>query len=187
MSGLTVPVTRWAGRAIVVGSAACRSLPCQVLARMACPLMEVEDPYAAMLELCRRPASYRALVLSLRSIYREELAIIQAAKGRFPSVEIWLAHTDGQAAALAEAMRMGADGLLSEDGLHRFAVPAVPVQSPQALAASAQSADEPRPEVRPRTAALPESESDAGDPPAEQVDPILTAEELKALLEDRPD
>ncbi len=172
MSGLTVPVTRLAGRAIVVGSAQCRSLPCQVLARMACPLMEVEDPYAAMLELYRRPASYRALVLSLRSIYREELAIIQAAKRRFPTVEIWLAHTDGQAASLAEAMQMGADGLLSEDGLHRFAAPARP--APPQSTVDAPPADEPP------------AESDPDDPPTENADPILTAEELKALLEDKP-
>jgi hypothetical protein len=82
---------------------------------------EADDPYAAMAELCRHPQGYKAVVLSLQSLYREELTIIPSIKRAYRNVEIWLADIDGRSAALAEAMRLGADGLLGEDGLHRLA------------------------------------------------------------------
>jgi hypothetical protein len=57
---------------------------------------ECDDPYTATQELCRRRLAYRALILSLTSMFREELSIITTVKRRFPHVEIWLAHTDGR-------------------------------------------------------------------------------------------
>jgi DNA-binding NarL/FixJ family response regulator len=101
---------------------------------------EADDPYAAMAELCRRPLVYRAVILSLASLYREELSMIPAVKARFPHVEVWLAQTDGRQAALAEGMRLGADGLLAEDGLHRVAHPAVPGAPSGTTAAATWSA-----------------------------------------------
>jgi len=72
--------------------------------------------------LSRRPQTYGAMVLSLQSVYREELSLIATVKVRFPQVEIWLTDTDGRQASLADAMRLGADGLLGNDGLHRVAM-----------------------------------------------------------------
>ena len=87
---------------------------------------EVDDPYAAVTELHRRPLVYRALVLSLASLFREELTLVSSLKKRLPHIEIWLTHIEGRQAALAETMRQGADGLLDEDGvLHRMSVTAV--------------------------------------------------------------
>src|SRR4051812_20514434 len=124
MSGLSLPVHRPTGSALLVAGPGNRARPLEVLRGLGFAATESDDPYAAMAELCRRPLVYRAIILSLASLYREELSIVPAIKGRFPHVEVWLAHTDGRQAALAEAMRLGADGLLAEDGLHRIAGPA---------------------------------------------------------------
>src|SRR3954471_9248872 len=122
MSQVSLPVTRPAGRALLVSNPAARADVRATLARLGYGCGEADDPYAAMAELCRRPLVYRALVLSLSSLHREELGLISGVKRRFPHVDIWLTQTDGRQAALAEAMRLGADGLLSGEGLHRIAV-----------------------------------------------------------------
>src|SRR3954471_21198289 len=125
MSQVSLPVTRPAGRALLVSNPAARADVRATLARLGYGCGEADDPYSAMAELCRRPLVYRALILSLASLYREEMALIQAVKRRWPHVDIWLTQTDGRHAALADAMRLGADGLLSEDGLHRTALAGV--------------------------------------------------------------
>src|SRR5689334_11573877 len=104
------------GRALIVGGASARSQPLTAMQALGYECAEVEDPYAAALEPHRRPLVYRALVLSLASLFKEELGIVAALKKRLPDVEIWLTHIEGRQAALAETMRQGADGLLDEDG-----------------------------------------------------------------------
>jgi hypothetical protein len=133
--------------------------------------VESDDPYTAMLEICRRPLVYRAIILSLTSLYKEELAIVQTIKQRFPHVDVWLTQTDGRQASLAEAMRMGADGLLGDDGLHRIAMTAQAEAAPTPSTMSkAFEADEDEP-----------AEADFGG-----GEPVLTAEELRALLQEQP-
>ena len=83
----------------------------------------VSDPYSAMAELLAAKAEFPGVVLSLQSLYREEIAMVRTLKRRLPHLEVWLAHTDNRQAALAEAMRFGADGLLGDEGLHRIAAP----------------------------------------------------------------
>src|SRR5829696_3493899 len=136
MSGLTLPVDRPTGRALLVAGPGSRGRTMELLGELGFATTESDDPYAAMTELCRRPLVYRAVILSLASVYREELSIIPAIKSRFPHVELWLAHTDGRQASLAEAMRLGADGLLADDGLHRVAG----AGSPSAAEATATAA-----------------------------------------------
>lgn len=198
MSGVSLPVTRPSGRALVVGNPASRAEPADTLRRMGYGCAEMDDPYAAMAELCRRPLVYRALVLSLSSLHREELGIIPGVKRRFPHVDVWLTHTDGRQAALADAMRLGADGLLSGEGLHRVAisgasasplaevesapVPLLPERAPEPKEKTDESpqtaAEEPAsPEVRPPAAA-----DDAAGP----GEPVLSADELRALLQEQP-
>lgn len=157
-----------------MGNATSRSAALPVLAQLGFQCAEADDPYAAMLELCRRPLAYRSLVLSLAGLYRDELQIIAAVKRRFPHVEIWLTQTDGRAAALAEANRAGADGLLSDEGLHPFATSAALAQT--------------LPPESTRPAAVPESPPARQSPPAEPApsEAVLTAEELRALLQDSP-
>lgn len=174
MSRVSLPVSRPIGRALIVGSPSCRSGPLLTLQRHGFHCAEVDDPYAAMAELCRRPLVYRALILSLQSLYREELPLVQTIKRRFPHVEIWLTQTDGRQAALAEAMRQGADGLLDAEGLHRTAIgapqldPAAPVRPVPASAANTE----------------PEAPNMNDETPLGE--PILSAEELRALLQEQP-
>ena len=171
MSGVTLPVQRPTGKALVVGQSACRIAPVAALERMGFVCTEVDQPYEAMLQLCRRPLFFSAVILSLNSLYREELQIIPTIKRRFPQMEIWLSDTDGRQAALAEAMRLGADGLVAEDGLHRIGT-ATP--GPPAL--------EPQPEATPQ----PQQPSATHATDAATGDPLLTAEELRALLQESP-
>jgi len=134
---------------------------------------EIDDPYAATAELCRRPLVYRALVLSLTSLFREELAVVPTIKRKFPHVEIWLTHIEGRQAALAEAMRQGADGLLAEDGtLHRMSL--------------GTTAEAPTSVPQEATPEMEESVTDSVSTEPEPGEPVLSAEELKALLEEEP-
>src|ERR1700722_9907847 len=120
MSGVSFPVTRQNGHCLVVGQPACRAAPIAIMQREGVACTEVDDPYEAMTQLCRRPLFHTALILSLHGLYREELQMIASVKRRFSHVEVWLSDTDGRHGALAEAMRLGADGLVATDGLHRI-------------------------------------------------------------------
>ena len=204
MAGVSLPVTRPSGRALVVGNPAGRADAAGTLQRMGYGCAEADDPYAAMAEISRRPMVYRAMILSLASLHREELALIPVIKRRFAHVEVWLTHTDGRQASLAEAMRLGADGLLSGEGLHRIAVPAasveepppqfVPAPLPEAAPTAMRSAPETGNELSPTAA--PEPEAASSQEPATTVEqneeanaigePVLTADELRALLQEQP-
>lgn len=169
MSAVSLPVTRPIGRALVVANSSSRAQPLDVLERLGFSCAEADDPYFAMLELCRKPLVYRALILSLTSLYKEELALIESVKKRFPHVEIWLTQTDGRQASLAESMRLGADGLLAEDGLHRIAL--TPAAESPAVAQPSVSDD--------GADALADHDVSTGEP-------VLTADELRALLQEQP-
>jgi hypothetical protein len=108
------------GLVLVVGAPALRGPLLPAIAALGLAAYEADDPYSAMAELCRRPHEYGAMVLSLQGLYREELQIVTTVKRLYRNVEVWLADIDGRSAALAEGMRLGADGLLGEDGLHRL-------------------------------------------------------------------
>jgi hypothetical protein len=169
MSGVSLPVTRPSGPALVVANPSSRPQPMAILQRLGYSCVETDDPYSAMLELCRRPLLYRSLILSLSSLFKEELAMIESVKRRFPQIEIWLTQTDGRQASLAEAMRLGADGLLADDGLHRVAL------SPSA-----------EPIVRPMEADTDDSAAQMPDRDLSVGEPVLTADELRALLQEQP-
>src|SRR5947207_7457782 len=123
MSVVSLPVTRPAGRMLIIANSAMQTQPMQTLQQLGLECHAVSDPYSAMTELLAAKANFRGVVLSLQSLYREEIAIVRTLKRRLPHLEVWLAHTDNRQAALAEAMRFGADGLLGDEGLHRIAAP----------------------------------------------------------------
>ena len=177
MSGVSFPVTRPAGRALIVGQPAFRTAPAAALLKWGYVCTEVDEPYDAMVHLCRRPLFYSAIILSLNSLYREELHIIASIKRRFSHVDVWLCDTDGRQAALAEAMRLGADGLISEDGLHRVASA---LTTPEGSSAISLAPAEKGPAAE--SAKPPETEASSGD--QRSSDPLLTAEELRALLQE---
>jgi hypothetical protein len=166
--------SRSPGRALIVGRPPFRIGPAAALQYRGYVCTEVDEPYEAMVHLCRRPLFYSAIILSLNSLYREELQIISSIRRRFTHVDIWLSDTDGRQAALAEAMRLGADGLFADDDLHRIAG-----DSHQAAANSstpvAENISAPRPREK-ESAAISEK----------SADPLLTAEELRALLKESP-
>lgn len=200
------------GRALVVGSASGRTVPLEVLERLGFACSEADDAYAAMVELCQRPLAYAALICCLQSFYVEELDLIRTCKTRFPHLVIWLTQTDGRQGTVAEAMRRGADGLLDRDGLHPVATerasdPAAGAPVARDLLAAAQvpaDMDVP-PELRPRQEPTASAEPGAGNGKAQHdsrpgveppevdrhsmplmVEPILTADELRALLQEQP-
>jgi hypothetical protein len=152
----------------LIASAALQAQPRLLLEQLGYECADALDPYSACAELAGRPQAYRAVIVSLGSVYKEELSLVGCIRRRWPGTEIWLTHTDGRHAALAQAMRMGADGLLAEDGLHRIGI-----------------AMEPRPEP---------TRGHHDGPPLEAMDeleifpdePVLTADELRALLQEQP-
>ena len=169
MSGVSLPVNRPTGRAIVVGSAGCRGAAVQTLRGLGYQTIEADDPFSAAAELSRRSMTYRTMILCLNSLYREELSFISSTKHRYPHIDIWLSQTDGRAAALAEALRLGADGLLSDDGPHRFAM--------TEAGASAEKTPQHKAPESPRPMVKIFAE-------APIADPVLTADELRALLQE---
>ena len=96
-------------------------------------------------------------------------------------MDVWLTQTDGRHAALADAMRLGADGLLSEDGLHRTAVAGVTVDTVYPRSAGEGTA------VGPVSAVPPvDTAGETADHEMTGNEPILTADELRALLAEQP-
>src|SRR5690242_10863569 len=112
MAGVSFPTPKRAaaGRALIVGNPQGRAATLAAMQAMGFACAELDDPYAAIAELLKRPLVYRALVLSLSSLYREEIAVIATVRKRLAHVDIWLAHTEGRQAAMVEALRLGAAG-----------------------------------------------------------------------------
>jgi hypothetical protein len=183
---LSMPVVRPSGRCLVVASGQCQAQPLAILGQMGFECAGFADPYAAMIELTRRPLLYRALVLSLQSLYREELLMIATVKRRLPHLEVWMTQASGREASLVDAMRLGADGLLDDEGLHRHAAgPDAPAAMPAYDAANSAPATMPtaraaeKDELLESPVTVPTDETNAGEP-------VLTADELRALLQEQP-
>jgi len=174
MSGVSMPVTRPTGRGLLVGSPAARAEAAEWLNRLGCQCLELDDPYAAMAELSQRPLAYSAIVLSLGALFKEELQIIPVIKRRFVHVDIWLARTEGRQTAVDEAMQLGADGYVAEDGLHRLPSPEVAAES----GATGTTMAAPEPGVSLQASARLDD--------LRISEPVLTAEELRMLLDDSP-
>lgn len=175
MSGVSFPVKRPVGRALVVGTSSSRSQPLAAMQALGYTCAEIDDPYAAAAELLKRPLVYRALVLSLTGLYREELNLIATLKRRLPHLDIWLTHTEGRQAAMAESIRLGADGLLAEDGaLHRLGLPPQSQQLPEAMKPAEREPDAQQHMVSSLDIDMPSGE------------PVLSADELRALLQEEP-
>lgn len=206
MSTVSFPVSRHPGRALFVSNPGSLERPRQILARLGMESDAAADPYQAMRMICRHRSLYSALILSLSSLYREELQIIACLRRRLPYLEIWLTHTDGRQAAMADAMRLGADGLLSEEGLHRIGQTdsvlhgANPAAARMGQAEFASSASPVALVLNPTArneSLISDSETGPSDQHVEESDsktglelnlgePVLTADELRALLQDQP-
>src|SRR5665213_4344695 len=188
MSAVSLPVTRPSGFAWLVGSPTSRTEPLAILSDLGYGCDEADDPYSAFLELCQRPLAFNTVILSLASIYREELLIIPAIRRRFPHLDVWLTQTDGRHSAMAEAIRLGADGLLSEDGMHRIALPPAATDVGAAETAGRINHDADVDQERVNGFSHPAGDSDRGSNIfADEIaagEPVLTADELRALLQE---
>jgi hypothetical protein len=196
MSGVSFPVTRPSGRALIVGAPSFRADAINLLRAQGHDVAEADDAYAAMLELCRHRLSYQSVIVCLASFYREELNFISTTKRRMPHVEIWLTQTDGRAATLVEAMRLGADGLLAEDGtLHRM--PSGQTPAPMVASAGGTELLPDKEMIEPVTPSITGASSATKMESAfgtaelrsdeESInEPVLSADELRALLQDQP-
>ena len=145
------------GRALVIADASAAHVLRNALSLVGYEPEFMDDPYQAMSEVAQRPLAFRALVVSLAALHPHELALIEVVKRRYPQVEVFIADAAGRSAALTEAVRLGADALLDEDRLRRFSGSSQP--EPQVAVPS------PLPEPAPG-------------------EPVLTTEEIKALLEE---
>jgi len=181
MTVVSLPVTRPAGRTLLVASPGCRAEALGRLSQMGFQCGEADEPYAAVAELAKRPLVYRSVVLSLQSLYREELQIIATIKQRWPHVDVWLTHTDGRATAIADAIRLGADGLLTEEGLQRTAIPGGATKPTDQRPVPTNEPDPFSDESATPAANL-------ADPPTDESDgeTVLSADELRALLQGSP-
>lgn len=166
------------GRVLVVGSPACRAHARTALARLPFEFAAVDDPYAAAMELARRPLAYRAVVLCLNSVFREELGLITLIKQQMRHMDVYLSQTDGRQAAIVDATRRGADGILGDDGLHRF-------DGPTARDAARMQPIEPSAQ-RGEPATVAHAVEPDLPPDGSTGEAVLTAEELRALLSEQP-
>jgi hypothetical protein len=187
MSAVKLPVSRAAGRALLIGVDECRIDPLEQLNRLGFQCDHTPDPYAALATLVRGPRVYAAVILDLPSLYREELKLITTVKRRWPQMEIWLTHTEGRATALADAMSLGADGIVTGDGLQRMGSD-TSLRTTRSPAAAdilglvvAVSAVVRQPEAPAKPMAAVEAPYDQGG------EPLLTADELSALLQHSPE
>jgi hypothetical protein len=185
MSVVSFPVTRPIGRALVVANSSSRAPLVEMLSKVGFDCGECDDPYTAALELSRRRLAYRAVILSLNSLFREELALIQTIKRRFPHLEIWLTHTDGRTSTLAEAIRLGADGLVDEEGPHRIGAAPPPLPTAPGEQTYHAMPHPLPPSPMPAEATEQEDSVESSAEPAAIGEPVLTAEELRALLADQ--
>jgi len=181
MLSATLPIPKSTGHAMIVGAALSDSGAGEVLNQMGYEVDFRDDPYAAMLELCRRPLVFRTLVLSLAATYRDELSIIATVRRRFPHLTVWVMHTDGRQAALAEAMRLGAEAILTDDAVYPFTddVPAMPaVNKPLQFRPVPVQNDAPPEKYVAATATAEYDRHYVSN------EPVLSADELRALLGD---
>lgn len=164
------------------------------LHRLGAACVVLDDPYRAIAEMARRPGSYPVAVFVLPSIYPNELPAIAAILRHSPGTRVVLAAAEQQVALLAAALRLGASGVVTEEGIESFGTserePApppsiVPARPPAVMHAPPARVVEAKP---PSPALQEEVEAEEPEPEHEQdmdvQDPILTADELHALLHD---
>lgn len=166
MSKLPSTSPKLIGRALIIGNRL-GSGETRALSELQLRIESATDPYAAMAEIAARPLVYRALILPMLQIFPEELALVRAVKKRYPHVQIIAAQVGGRLGRAEELHRLGVDAIVSEKGLQYF--------SPA-----------PKSDSSPVPAPAPQSENTTPVPfssgPVSSPEPVLTAEELRALL-----
>ncbi|MEM6562204.1 MAG: hypothetical protein AAF656_11435 [Planctomycetota bacterium] len=156
------------GRVALVATGPMRDRRAETLMTAGYDVHGFDDPYAAMLAICRKPLVFRALAVSLQAIYPKELDLVSAVAQRFPHVRLLACDTDGRRTTLIDAVQRGVTDILDDHGI----TPADTERESAdvSLANPAELTDE-------ETAAL-------ARPTDTPTDPVLTPEEIRALLSD---
>lgn len=140
----------------------------------------VDDPYALVRQLASgAAASTTDIVLLLACLYPEELAVIDAVRQVAPDVRILVGAVDGASGLLAASIRAGIDGIYVNGAVEWLGEPpALPPIAPAARSAPASAHEEPSRVAHGTHTA----ERDLADDPQ----PLLSQEELRALLGEEP-
>lgn len=131
------------------------------------------DPYAMIARLARGSRDVAAVILPLGALREGELAVIRTIKRYYPHIDVFVTDVGPHGTALAEAVIYGADGICTNGLLHRFHAPPPPPPSPP-----------PATTAPPATGAVPHPQPPQRDDPPDSTQPVLTSEELQALLGD---
>jgi hypothetical protein len=67
---------------LIIANPAMQNQPAETLQQLGFETHTVADPYGAMAELLAPEARFRGCVLSLQSVYREEIAMVRQQAGR---------------------------------------------------------------------------------------------------------
>jgi hypothetical protein len=159
-------------RAVVVASQASQTELRTALEGLGFEPTCFDDPYGAFAHALTHAVGLRAFVVSLQGLYREELSVLASVRDRLPHVDRIVAHTQARQTTLAEAVRCGAVTLLDDQGLH----PLSPDAPAPTLASLPNFGSDPVPTEGDSTGSR--------DPEPADFDPLLSAEELRALLQD---
>ncbi|MEM8876166.1 MAG: hypothetical protein AAGD32_18120 [Planctomycetota bacterium] len=164
------------GRVALIATGTTRDRHAETLMHAGYDVYAFDDPYAAMLALCRKPLVFRAVAVSLQAIYPKEMSLISVVGRRYPHMRLIACDTDGRPAALEQARRLGVTDILDAEGPR-------PVDTQPVEGASSKTHDASRADA----VALTEEEAaalaeDAANDTAQG--PLLTPEELRALLSD---
>lgn len=171
-----------------------------LLHRMGARCTVWEDAYQAACEVARHPDTFFAVVVILPCCYQAELAVISTIRTYARNTRVYVADAEQHVSMLTGAMRLGATGLLTQAGVELFAEPAgydfdqsvgaegqgdVLVTDEPGAAAEHLSALADGPVVTSANVDEEELEGEEfDDSPLAPVEPILSAEELHALLHD---
>lgn len=161
------------GRVALIAGPTTRDQHAETLMRAGYDVYGFDDPYDAMLAICRKPLVFRAVTLSLQGIYLQELAIIPVISRRYPHMRLVACDTHGRRAAFDRARELGVTDQLDGGGIRP--VENAKKRDPGTVRLSNASTDLPMPPglTSAEAAALAEPIDDG---------PLLTPEELRALL-----
>ena len=153
------------------------------------PLTEIHlpDPYVAMLHIARDPGAVSRVFIDLQQFFDSEIPFVAAVRAIAPQCRIIALGSESRPSLLAKAIGAGVDGLLA-DGKIRW-LRESPLRSqplsrtnPIETSAAIELVDPPE-TLSTADSTRDPTDSSASDFPG-AAEPLLTAEELKALLSD---
>ena len=176
-------------RVMVVGVGDVLARVLGTLHRLGAACVAVDDPYRAVLEVAGSQGSARggtcdAVVFALPCLFPGEVAAIRAISKLRPAPIILVAAAEQQLSLLTAAIREGAVGVITERGIEWLASIAPEHATPEPLPEQLLIDDSAETDSAQFDADADSDDADAEFDLTEPTEPLLTAEELKALLHD---